>query len=327
MNSFGNEFRLSIFGESHGEGIGITIDGVRAGIKLDEQLFVHDLERRRAKGGATTNRLEGDIPHFLSGLYNGHTTGAPLTIWFENKDSRSRDYESLKGHYRPSHADFVASRKYNSYNDPRGGGHFSGRMTVALVAAGVVAKQMLPGAVFNTSIKSIGGCSDPTKFDSIIEQARQDGDSVGGVVECRITGVTPGLGEPLFDSLEGVAAHLLFAIPGIKGVEFGSGFRAADMRGSEHNDPITDSEGHTSKNDSGGVVGGISNGEEIVVRVAFKPTPSIALTQSTFNEATGKMEPLSIGGRHDSCIALRGAVVVEAAMAIVLADLNLRKRA
>lgn len=327
MNSFGNEFRLSIFGESHGEGIGITIDGVRAGIKLDEQLFVHDLERRRAKGGATTNRLEGDIPHFLSGLYNGHTTGAPLTIWFENKDSRSRDYESLKGHYRPSHADFVASRKYNSYNDPRGGGHFSGRMTVALVAAGVVAKQMLPGAVFNTSIKSIGGCSDPSKFDSIIEQARQDGDSVGGVVECRITGVTLGLGEPLFDSLEGVAAHLLFAIPGIKGVEFGSGFRAAGMRGSEHNDPITDSEGHTSKNDSGGVVGGISNGEKIVVRVAFKPTPSIALTQSTFNEATGKMEPLSIGGRHDSCIALRGAVVVEAAMAIVLADLNLRKRA
>lgn len=326
MNQFGNSFRLSIWGESHGPAVGITIDGLKPGIALSEADFETDLARRRGGATGTTPRLEADLPHLVSGIYEGHTTGAPLTILFTNDNTRSKDYSNLTHHFRPSHADRVAAVKYEGLNDPRGGGHFSARLTVALVAAGVVAKKLLPeNLTFATRLVAVGGECNPARFEEVIRAAQAEGDSVGGVVECRIQGAPTGWGEPLFDSVESVASHLLFAIPAVKGVEFGDGFAVAERRGSENNDPILDSEGHTATNHAGGIDGGITNGNEVVVRVAFKPTPSISREQLTFDTATGNIEPLTIHGRHDSCVALRGAVVVEAAMAITLAELSLRR--
>ena len=325
MNSWGDKFRVTIWGESHGQQVGVSIDGVRAGIALKEEDFLADLGRRKAGGVGTTTRTESDAPHIVSGVYEGHTTGAPLTIVFLNENTRSGDYRNLVVHPRPSHADLVAQQKWNGQNDPRGGGHFSGRLTLGIVAAGVVAKKILGEDVrFATRITEIGGEKDSTKFDQIIEQARMEQDSVGGVVECRVDGIKAGLGEPFFDSAESLMAHLLFSVPAVKGVEFGNGFEAARLRGSQNNDPIIDSEGHTSTNNAGGIVGGITNGNEIVVRAAIKPTASISREQNTYNFESGKVEPLIIKGRHDVCITLRAAVVVEAAMAIALADLKLR---
>ena len=325
MNSWGDKFRVTIWGESHGQQVGVSIDGVRAGIALKEEDFLADLSRRKAGGTGTTTRTESDAPHIVSGVYEGHTTGAPLTIVFLNENTRSGDYRNLVVHPRPSHADLVAQQKWNGQNDPRGGGHFSGRLTLGFVAAGVVAKKILGEDVqFATRITEIGGEKDSTKFDQIIEQARMEQDSVGGVVECRVDGIQAGLGEPFFDSAESLMAHLLFSVPAVKGVEFGNGFEAARLRGSQNNDPIIDSEGHTSTNNAGGIVGGITNGNEIVVRAAIKPTASISREQNTYNFESGKVEPLIIKGRHDVCITLRAAVVVEAAMAIALADLKLR---
>ena len=325
MNSWGNRFRVTLWGESHGAQVGVTIDGVPAGIALAESDFEADLARRRAGAAGTTPRKESDAPHIVSGLYRGFTTGAPLTVEFLNENTRSGDYASLASHPRPSHADWVAMKKFHGYNDPRGGGHFSGRITLALVTAGVVAKKILgSGVTFHTDIIEIGGCTDKERFADIIERARIDRDSVGGVVECRAEGVAAGLGEPFFDSAESLMAHLLFSVPAVKGVEFGSGFAAARMRGSEHNDPIIDAEGHTSTNHAGGIVGGITNGNAIVVRAAVKPTASISREQMTFNCASGQVDALVIKGRHDVCITLRAAVVVESAAAIALADLSLR---
>lgn len=322
MNQFGHHFRLSIWGESHGPMVGITIDGVRPGIALAEEDFAADLARRR--GGSTpgaTPRREPDIPQIVSGLYRGHTTGAPLTLLFANTNTRSQDYANVVRHFRPSHADTVAYYKYGGFNDPRGGGHFSARLTVALVAAGVVAKKMLPeGVCFTTRLTEIGGCDDPQRFDEVLRQAAAELDSVGGIVECRVQGVPRGLGEPFFDSAESMIAHLLFAVPAVKGVEFGSGFAGARLRGSQNNDPIVDAAGTTSTNHAGGINGGITNGNELVVRAALKPTPSIAREQMTYNLDTQRVEPLTIRGRHDTCVALRGAVVVEAAVAIALAN-------
>lgn len=325
MNSWGNRFRVTLWGESHGAQVGVTIDGVPAGIPVSERDFEADLARRRSGAAGTTPRKESDAPHIVSGVYKGYTTGAPLTVEFLNENTRSGDYSSLETHPRPSHADWVAMKKYHGYNDPRGGGHFSGRITLALVAAGVVAKKILgEGVKFTTEITEIGGCADKERFGEIIEHARMEQDSVGGVVECRAEGVAAGLGEPFFDSAESLIAHLLFSVPAVKGVEFGSGFAAARMRGSEHNDPIVDAEGHTSTNHAGGIVGGITNGNAIVVRAAVKPTASISREQQTYNCADGRIETLVIKGRHDVCITLRAAVVVEAATAIALADLSLR---
>ena len=322
MNTFGNKLRVTVFGESHGEQIGVVLDGVPPGIALAADDFTADLDRRRSGARGTTSRRESDTPHIVAGLYNGHTTGAPLAITFANDDTRSGDYASLEQHPRPSHADFAAQNKFNGFNDPRGGGHFSGRLTLSLVAAGVVAKKILaqkPGGIAITSeIKSIGGSSDPAKFQSIIEAAMTDGDSVGGVVECTATGVPAGLGEPFFDSVESVAGHLLFSIPAVKGVEFGNGFAAAALRGSENNDPIISPDGRTTTNNAGGIVGGITNGNPIVLRVAIKPTPSISRPQQTLSLGTGRVETLTIKGRHDACIALRTPVVVKAALAIAL---------
>lgn len=325
MNSWGDRFRLSIWGESHGQQVGVSIDGVPAGIALSEEDFTADLERRRAGAAGTTPRKESDTPHIVSGIYNGFTTGSPLTIEFLNENTRSGDYRNLTSHPRPSHADWVAQQKWGGYNDPRGGGHFSGRITLGMVAAGVVAKKILGEEVrFSTNIIEIGGSRDKEQWDAIISSAQQSQDSIGGVVECRVQGIKAGLGEPFFDSVESLAAHLLFSVPAVKGVEFGAGFEAARMRGSEHNDPIISADGTTATNHAGGIVGGITNGNEIVARIAVKPTASIAQPQQTLNLESGKVEELVIKGRHDVCITLRAAVVAEAALAIALADLKLR---
>ena len=323
MNQFGHHFRLSIWGESHGTEVGILLDGVPEGIRLSEEDFEADLSRRRSGAEGTTPRHEKDIPQLRSGVYRGYTTGAPLAIEFLNEDTRSEDYSALEQHFRPSHADFTATQRFRGYNDPRGGGHFSARLTVGLVAAGVVAKKMLPSEVrFTTCLKEVGGSTDETQFQDIIRSAMRQGDSVGGVVECRVEGIPAGWGEPFFDSVESRMAHLLFSIPAVKGVEFGSGFEGARLMGSQNNDPIINAEGKTSTNHSGGINGGLTNGNEIVVRVAIKPTPSISRQQMTYNQAHDSVEELHIKGRHDACVALRGQVVVEAAVAITLADLR-----
>ena len=320
MNSYGKKFRISIFGESHGKLIGVTMDGVPAGIPLCDEDFLADLDRRRSGAKGTTPRKESDMPHIVSGVFDGCTTGAPLAVVFENQNTISKDYSQFREFPRPGHADFTAQVKHNFFNDIRGGGHFSGRITLTLVAAGVVAKKIIGNMNVNASIASIGGVADASQWDGILDAAMAEGDSVGGVVECVCTNVPPGLGEPFFDSLESEIAHLAFAIPGVRGIEFGDGFAAAAMKGSEHNDCFIDSEGHTATNGAGGINGGISNGNPIVFRIAVKPTASISKVQRTANFITGEIEDFSVKGRHDACIALRCPVIVEAIAAIVLAQ-------
>lgn len=322
-NSFGNRFKIEIYGGSHTESLGVVISGVPAGIALAEADFEADLNRRRSGAKGTTPRREGDVPHIVSGVADGRTTGEKLEIVFYNENTRSGDYDRLRLHPRPSHADLTARHKYGEEFDLRGGGIFSGRMTLLLVAAGVVAKKVTAAARYTSRIVELGGCCDSAEFDAVVAAAQRDGDSVGGVIECCIEGAGRDLGEPFFDSVESVAAHLLFSVPAVKGVEFGSGFAGVRLRGSERNDRIIDSNGTTATNHEGGINGGITNGNPIVVRVAIKPTPSIARPQDTFNFATQSVEPLTIGGRHDACIVLRAAVVVEAVMAIALAELSL----
>ena len=324
MNRFGKHFRLALWGESHGAQMGITLDGIPAGIPLSEVDFEEDMARRRSGAAGTTPRQEEDRVEILSGLYRGHTTGAPLTLAVANHHACSEEYAPFADHFRPSHADWVADHKFQGWNDPRGGGHFSGRLTALLVAAGVVAKKILPPKIcFTTTLAEVGGCSDPTRFEALLAETSAQGDSLGGVVACRVEGVPAGLGEPFFDAAESVIAHLLFAIPGVKGVEFGSGFTAATMRGSAHNDPILNRTGECATNHAGGINGGITNANPLCLRVAFKPAASIAQPQVTYNRQRDRVEPLTIAGRHDCCIALRGAVVVEASVAIALAELLL----
>ncbi|TCJ17419.1 chorismate synthase [Flaviaesturariibacter flavus] len=323
MNQFGRLFRISIFGESHGPAVGITIDGCPAGLPLSEADFEADLERR--KGGqqkGTTPRKEDDIPQFISGLFNGKTTGAPLTILFPNNNTRSSDYEKLRAVPRPGHADMVARQKFGGHEDYRGGGHFSGRLTVCLVAAGVVAKKLLAQCKVEARILEIGGETDLEKG---LQKAIDAKDSVGGIVECSVAGVPAGIGEPFFDSVESRIAHAVFSIPAIKGIEFGAGFAAARMFGTEHNDAIINAEGATATNHAGGIVGGISNGNELRFRVVVKPTSSTPKEQATWNLGSGAVEPFSVKGRHDLCIALRVPPVLEAVAAVVLADLFLEQ--
>jgi len=319
MNSFGNHFRVSIFGESHGPMIGITIDGCPPGLRLSREDFYPDIIRRQPGAPGTTPRVEADEPRIVSGWFNGFTTGAPLTIVFENQNTRSGDYDQLKKQPRPGHADWVAMQKFNGFNDPRGGGHFSGRLTLPLVAAGVIAKKILPEVKIQAELIEAGGLQD---IQAAIRKAEAESDSIGGIVECRVTGLPPGLGEPFFDSVESRLAHAIFAIPAVKGIEFGSGFSAARMKGSEHNDLIINTEGTTQTNNAGGINGGLTNGNDLIFRISVKPTSSISLPQMTLNLETGKVEELRIAGRHDLCIALRVPVVVEAVTAIVLADLD-----
>ena len=320
MNSYGNKFRISVFGESHGEMIGVVMDGVPAGLPLSPDDFMKDLSRRKSGSKGTTPRMEGDIPSIASGVSDGYTTGAPLAVLFKNENTISRDYSQFREIPRPGHADFTAGVKFNSFNDIRGGGHFSGRLTLTLVAAGVIAKKIIGNINVNASITSIGGVSDASQWDGILSAAMAEGDSVGGVVECVCSDVPAGLGEPFFNSLESEIAHLAFSIPGVRGIEFGDGFAAAAMKGSEHNDCFIDAAGHTATNGAGGINGGISNGNPVVFRIAVKPTSSISKTQNTLNFTTGELEEFSVKGRHDACIALRCPVIVEAIAAIALAQ-------
>ena len=366
MNTFGNRFRVSIFGESHGNRIGVTVDGVLPGVPLSEADFVQDLSRRKAGALGTTPRLEADEPEIVSGVYEGKTTGAPLTILFKNENTRSQDYEEFRKNPRPGHADFTANLKYGGFNDPRGGGHFSGRITLGVVAAGVIAKKMLYFAKFHAQLVAVGGLTDASRWPEALKAAQAEGDSLGGVVECTVEGLPIGLGEPFWNSVESQISHAVFAIPGVRGIEFGDGFAASAMKGSEHNDLFPEhhccgghhheegeehhcchgehEEGHECgchheegeehqcchgeheeeghhccgrhkrpqppvTNHAGGVNGGITNGNPVVFRVAFKPTASIAKA--------------GIPGRHDVCFALRTPVIVEAMAAIVLVDLAL----
>jgi chorismate synthase len=323
MNTFGRIFRISIFGESHGVNIGVTIDGCPPGIALSEDDLLGDLSRRKSGAPGTTPRRESDTPRIVSGVFEGRTTGAPLTVLFDNTNTRSGDYRNLTVHPRPGHADWTAGQKFDGFNDYRGGGHFSGRLTLGLVAAGAVAKKILKGVDIQAVIREIGGCPEPEKFPEVVRAAMEAHDSVGGIVECTATGLPAGLGEPFFDSVESLIAHAALAIPAVKGIEFGAGFGAARMRGSEHNDPIAEASGRTSTNRAGGINGGITNGNPLVFRVAVKPTPSIAVPQQTLNTASDRVEELVVAGRHDACIALRVPVVLEAITALVLADLFL----
>ncbi len=324
MNSFGRIFRLSIFGESHGALVGVTIDGCPAGIDLQEADLLPDLERRKAGATGTTPRQEADQPEIATGLFNNKTTGAPITILFRNTNTRSADYDAIRNTPRPGHADFVLDKKFHGYNDYRGGGHSSGRLTLALVAAGVVAKKVLQGIEINAHLAEAGGNTD---IEAAIQNAVDTQDSIGGIISCHVKGLPIALGEPFFDSVESAISHIIFSIPAIKGIEFGSGFSAARMKGSEHNDAIIDAEGHTRTNYAGGINGGITNGNELYFRIAVKPTSSTPQQQQTWNNASQQVEAFTVKGRHDLCIALRVPVVAEAATAIALVDLLLINKA
>lgn len=349
MNTFGRKFRVTVFGESHGEAVGVVLDGVPAGLELCEADFEKDILRRKSGAKGTTPRLESDQPQILSGVFEGHTTGAPLAIIFRNENVKSQDYAQFAAMPRPGHADLTAALRWDDCNDPRGGGHFSGRMTLPVVAAGVVAKKILadatildetPCSEINAQLVELGGIplplldaqslhdgSDavadmPDEWKEELERAAAEGDSLGAVIECTVPAIDPGYGEPFWDSVESQIAHAVFAIPGVRGVEFGDGFEAAAMMGSQHNDPIGP-DARPVKNGAGGVNGGLTNGAPIVFRVAFKPTSSISRAQQTFNFETGETDTLEIKGRHDVCYALRCPVVVEAMTAIALADFAL----
>ena len=320
MNSFGRLFRLSLFGESHGPGLGVVVDGCPAGVPFNAEDLLPDLARRKPGAAGTTARREDDLPELVSGVHNGRTTGAPILILFRNADTRPGDYDRFRETPRPGHADFVLDRKYGGFNDARGSGHASGRLTLGLVAAGTIAKRIIAPVAVRARLDEAGGDSD---IEAAVARTLAAGDSIGGIVSCRVEAVPVGLGEPFFDSVESLLAHLVLSIPAVKGIEFGVGFRAARMKGSEHNDPIVAADGTTGTNHAGGLNGGISNGNPIEFRVAVKPTSSIARPQTTFDFKTGRPETLSVDGRHDACVALRMPVIVEAAAAVVLADVLL----
>ena len=320
MNSFGRLFRVTIFGESHGPCVGVLVDGCPAGLPLGPSDFASDLARRMSGLPGTTARRETDTPSIMSGLFEARTTGAPLAILFENRDVDSKAYEPFRKTPRPGQADFVAFHKFGGFNDHRGGGTFSGRLTAGLVAAGVIAKRLIRPVLVEATLVEAGGSTD---VEDAVEEAVKAHDSIGGIVECRARGVPVGLGEPFFNSAESLLSHLVFSIPGIKGIEFGAGFGGSRMRGSAYNDIIVSTEGKTETNNAGGINGGITNGNELFFRVAVRPTASIAQNQLTIDLDTGQRGEVVAGGRHDACFALRVPVIVEAACAVVLADLML----
>ncbi len=353
---WGNALKISIFGESHGNGIGVVLDGFPAGIPFDEDFILAEMARRApGKNKQSTARKEADLPKILSGIYEGKTAGSPICAVIENTDTRSGDYKNFSAQPRPGHADFTGEIRYNGCNDPRGGGHFSGRLTAPMVFAGALCKLFLAscGVTVGSHIQSIAQIQD-TPFDDVsiekaqlaalrtqhypiinpraeaamlaaIEEARLAQDSVGGVIECAAIGVPVGLGNPMLDTVEGRLASLLYGIPAVKGVEFGAGFGFASMRGSHANDVFCEKNGavQTETNHNGGVLGGITSGMPLLFRVAIKPTPSISQPQQTLVLKTEKIAPLVIEGRHDPCIVTRAAPVVESACAIALTDLYL----
>ncbi len=323
MNSFGEVFRVSVFGESHGRVTGVTIDGCPPGIAIEPEDFVPDLSRRKSGSVGTTLRQEADLPEILSGVFNGFSTGTPITIVTRNKDTDSTAYVEFGDVPRPGHTDFTANIKYFGYSDMRGSGHFSGRITWGLVIAGVIAKKLTSQMEFSAKLILAGGSED---IENAVKEALARDDTIGGIIECIITNPPRGLGEPFFYSIESALSHIVFSIPAIKGIEFGSGFASASMSGSEHNDPFIDENGKTATNNAGGINGGISNGNDIVFRVAVKPTSSTGIEQKTFNFKRKMMQILKIKGRHDTCIALRMPVIIEAAAAITFADLMMIDR-
>ena len=318
MNSFGKIFRVSIFGESHGQLVGVTIDGCPAGMPVVIDEIAEQLERRRSGKKGTTPRKESDIPEVMSGVFNGFTTGAPLTLITRNSDTRSSDYEESPFIPRPGHADFTGRIKYGGFSDFRGGGHFSGRLTWGLVVAGYFARRIIAPASVSAKLISAGGYADIEKAIGIAESRME---TIGGIVECRIAGLPVGLGEPFFQSAESVLSSMVFSIPAIRGIEFGTGFAAASMFGSEHNDSFLDANGATETNHAGGINGGITNGNQIVFRIAVKPASSTGVEQNTIDLRSNKTTTIRVKGRHDTLIALRVPVIVEAATAISFADL------
>lgn len=356
-NSFGNILKITVFGESHGRGIGVVMDGLPAGLALDMEAISAEMKRRAPGGSAlSTPRKEADAPVIQSGYFDGHTTGTPLCALIENTNTRSQDYQPEL--LRPSHADYTGMVRYNGFNDYRGGGHFSGRLTAPLVFAGAVCKQTLAaqgiaiGAHISRLLDLTDTPFDPCTIDSqlfadlqsrpfpVIDptigdqmqarilEAKQDGDSVGGVIECAITGAPAGLGSPLFGSVESRLSALLYSIPAVKGVQFGAGFGFANLHGSQANDPFILDNGtvKTSSNANGGINGGITNGMPVLFEVAVKPTPSIAKEQQTVDVKQQKQTAMRVHGRHDPCIVHRAVSVVEAAAAIVMLDLVLEAK-
>lgn len=353
-NTFGNNVSVTLFGESHGVGIGAVLDGLPAGINVDVDFIAHQLDLRRPFGKISTPRCESDKINVLSGVYNGKTTGTPLCIVIFNENTKSEHYSDNYGKARPGHADYTAFVKYNGYEDYRGGGHFSGRITAGLTAVGAVAIDLLKqkNIYIGTHIKKCAGVSDTDFVDyekdierlskkqfavldskkgelmiSAVEKAAQNGDSVGGILETAVTGLPAGLGEPWFDSVESVLSHILFSIPAVKGVEFGAGFSCADMSGTQMNDEFVFENGavKTTSNNNGGINGGITNSMPVLFRCAVKPTPSVSREQKTIDFLKGENTVLSTNGRHDPCIVHRARVVVDSVTALVLCDLLSQK--
>jgi len=356
-STWGNQLKIAVFGESHGKGVGVVIDGFPAGFACDQEFINQELARRApGQSSLTTSRKEEDKPIILSGMLDNATTGAPICIMIPNTDTHSKDYENLRTVPRPRHSDYTGQLRYQGYNDIRGGGHFSGRLTAPIVYAGALCKDFLRkkhNVEIGSHIFSVGGVTDQS-FDPVstdrellsrlqqetlplidheveekiietVEQARKELDSVGGIIECAVVGAAAGIGSPMFQNVESRISSMLYSVPAVKGVEFGLGFTLAEKRGSEANDSYIKDNGsiRTRTNHNGGISGGITTGMPIVVRAAIKPTPSIGREQVTLNLETGEEEQLHIHGRHDPCIALRAAVVVEAAVAIALMDLYL----
>ncbi|MPM34117.1 Chorismate synthase [bioreactor metagenome] len=328
--NFGKNIRVSIFGESHGAAIGVVVDGLPAGVLLDTAALHAFLARRRPGGALSTGRKEADTPEFLSGLYDGALTGSPICAVIKNMDVKSADYEALKNTPRPGHADYPATLRFGGAADMRGGGSFSGRMTAPLCIAGGICLQLLAekGVTVTSSVQEIAGKRELAAMEEAVKAAAAEGDSVGGIVECRAKGLAPGMGGHMFDGIENRIAAAIFGVPGVRGIEFGDGFEAARMRGSEHNDAYILQDGCvvTETNHCGGVLGGMTTGNELVFRVALKPTPSISKTQRTVNLETMKETEISISGRHDPCIVWRAAPAIEAAAAIALLDIILDGR-
>jgi len=324
-NTIGNSLTVTLFGESHGKAIGAVLDGMPSGIKVDEEYIASQLTRRRPKDALSTPRQEKDEFSILSGVFEGRTTGTPICITIPNADTHSSDYGEMQYKMRPSHADYTANCRYNGFQDYRGGGHFSGRITAALVAAGALVLPALnkKGICINTNILSVAGETAEEKRNEKILAAKSEGDSVGGVLETLITGVPAGVGEPWFDTVEGMLSHAIFSIPAVKGIEFGLGFNFADKKGSEANDQMY-ADGDSVKcytNNNGGVMGGITNGMPIVFRTVIKPTPTISKEQKTVDISTMQNTTISARGRHDPCIVHRASVVVESVTALVIADM------
>lgn len=353
-NTFGNNVSITLFGESHGAEIGAVIDGLPAGVNVNKEFISHQLDLRRPFGKISTSRQEADKFELLSGVFNGKTTGTPICIVIPNENTQSKDYSKTYGKARPGHADYTAFCKYNGCEDYRGGGHFSGRITAGLVAAGAIAIDLLSrkGIKIGTHISKCAGVEDNkfTDYDKDInslsdklfpvlndekeeeiiekiEKAAAEGDSVGGILETAVIGLPVGVGEPWFDSVESILSHALFSIPAVKGVEFGAGFSCADMLGSQMNDSfvLEDNKISTKTNNNGGINGGITNGMPVIFKCAVKPTPSISKDQETVDFINNENTVLSVKGRHDPCIVHRARVVVDSITALVLCDLLSQK--